>query len=90
MCRADSPPPSPRLTWQVEDMAPHNHTFPPRKIACTECGGLTDYHDDVPEESVCCDQCCCELAGCCDACGGDCQGKAWPDLSSLHPIFRRL
>jgi hypothetical protein len=25
------------------------------------------------------DQRSCELAGCCDACGGECQGKAWPD-----------
>ena len=65
--------------------------IPPKKIACAECGAETDYplrsvlEDGVPEDAICCDQCCCELAGCCDACEGDCRGMAWPE--SYLPWF---
>jgi hypothetical protein len=55
--------------------------IPPTKNPCAQCGAEMDYHHDLPEEvDQVCSQCCCLLAGCCDACGeGECRGMAWPE-----------
>ena len=60
--------------------------IPPTKVACAQCGAETDYYLDVPEDAVCCSQCCCLFAGRCDDCEGECRGMAWPEgyPPSLH------
>jgi hypothetical protein len=52
--------------------------IPPAKIPCAQCGAETHFCVDCGEDTVC-DQCSCQLAGCCDACEGECRGMAWPE-----------
>jgi hypothetical protein len=46
--------------------------------SCAQCGGELDYYDAEDGEEAVCSQCSCILAGCCDACDGECRGWAWP------------
>jgi hypothetical protein len=54
------------------------------KVRCANCGTLIDFdpllaEDGFEADEQVCDQCCCQLAGCCGACDGPCIGAAWPD-----------
>ncbi len=50
----------------------------PRVQPCAQCGAELDYYDAEDGEEAVCSQCSCLLAGCCDACDGECRGWAWP------------